>query len=345
MNDIDRLSAVSDLDAAHLVSEGAFADLADQIAAHPRGKARGGVRWRPIGLPVAAAVTAAALAAAGALAVRDQPARPGASPGPSSAVRPPATAAQLAAYATRNAAAEGFDPQPHQWVYTDLRTVTFSSPGKGVVFEPHLKQVSTRGWARVDGKVLAFFQDGKLVRTAGNAALFTPGTVTTFAWPEGLSYSYLESLPSSPARLTAIIKSNLRADKQSPLRMTPVDGGAAVFRAVQILLENVAVLPPRLQAGLYGVLAHDPAVRFHPSVTDSAGRRGAAFSTSLDNGNTESLIVVNTRTYAYMGDKQVALRAFTSTESDGTYRYHKGSVLDVQALLSAGIVQHPGQYP
>jgi hypothetical protein len=347
MNDIDQLSAVSDLDATGLVSEGAFADLADQITAHPRRKAPGGRRWRPAGLAVAAGVTAAALAASAILTVRDQPARPGATPVPSPAARPAATAAQLVAYATRHAAAESFDPQPHQWLYTYIRTVTTANaPGRGHVVRSRLKPVTDQIWYRLDGAGIAYLRDGRLTTGGVVGGPFFRGMgMTSFGWPS-LRYPYLESLPTSPARLTAIIKANLRAAKPgNPMRMNPVDGGLAVFQAVETLEENVVVLPPRLQAGLYGVLARDPAVRFHPSVTDYAGRRGAAFSASLDNGNAENLIVVNTRTYAYMGLKQVALRKFTSNENDGIYHYHKGSVLDVQAVLDAGIVQHPGQRP
>jgi hypothetical protein len=93
------------------------------------------------------------------------------------------------------------------------------------------------------------------------------------------------------------------------------------------------------------VLARDPAVHFHPSMTDYAGRRGAAFSASLDNGHTEDLIVVSTRTYAYLGGEEVALRAFTQTLNDGTRHYRKGQVLAINAVLNAGIVQRAGQRP
>jgi hypothetical protein len=347
MNDIDQLSAVSDLDAARLVSEDAFAQLADQITAHPRRKAPGGLRWGTAGLPVAAAVVAAALAAGAILAVQDHPARTGASLTPSPTARPATTAAQLVAYATRHAAAESFDPQPHQWLYTDVRTADFpNAPGHGhVVVDPRFKPVNAQQWDRLDGAKIAVPYDGKLDDN-GVGGPFSSG-VTVFGW-RSLRYSYLESLPASPARLTAIIESTLKAqnkDRAVPPGVIPADSGVAVFKAVETLEGNVVVLPPRLQAGLYGVLARDPAVRFHPSVTDYSGRRGAGFSASLDNGNTEDLIVVNTRTYAYMGTEQVALRAFTTTGNDGTYRYHKGWILDLQAVVAAGIVQHAGQHP
>jgi len=336
MNDVDQLSAVSDLDAARLVSEGAFAELAGQITARPR-RAMSGGRRRPAGLATAAAaaaVTAAALAAGAILAAGHQPARTGANPvPPPPAARPAATAAQLVAYATRQAAAEGFDPRPRQWLYTDILTSLSASS----------KAVSSQLWYRLDGAGIAYLRDGRLITHGMAGGPFMRGMMT-FDWPS-VHYSYLESLPTSPARLTAVIKSNLRADKDNPMRMNPVDGGLAVFKAVEALEQDVVVLPPRLQAGLYGVLARDPAVRFHPLVTDYAGRRGAAFSASLDNGHTEDLIVVSTRTYAYMGGEEVALRAFTQTLNDGTHHYRKDQVLAINAVLNAGIVQRAGQRP
>lgn len=350
MNDIGQLSAISDLVAARLVSEDAFAELASRITTRPRRKAPSGWRWRPIGITSAAAVTAAALAAGAILAIHDRPARtsaspmvPSASPTVPPAARPATTAARLVAYARRKAATEGFDPQPNEWLYTDIRTVTptANAPGYGHVSKSRLKPVTAQLWEQVDGARLASLVDGKLSYLMG--ASFAHG-MSTFGWGS-LRYSYLESLPSSPARLTAIIKANLRAEKDSPMSMNSVDGGVAVFEAVETLEEDVVVLPPRLQAGLYGVLARDPAVRFRPSVTDWAGQRGAAFSASLDNGRTEDLIMINTSTYAYIGMKQVALKAFTLTANDGIYHYHKGAVLSIAAVLAAGIVQHPGQRP
>jgi hypothetical protein len=359
VNDIFELNKVSDHEAAHLVSEDAFAELADQITA--QSQATGGRGWKSAWLPVAAAVTAAVLATGAILAVHDDPARSGANPAPSPVVRPattapalppparPATtAAQLVAYATRNAAAEVFDPQPRQWLFTNVLELipVANAPGHGhVVVDPRLKPFRAQTWQEVDGQGFAALVGGKLDRNIAGG-VFAHG-VSVFGWPR-LSYSYLESLPSSPARLTAIIEANLKAQNKSralPQGVIPADAGIADFEAVQTLLQNVVVLPPRLQAGLYGVLARDPAVRFQRSVTDYSGRTGAGFSASLDNGNTENLIVVNTRTYAYMGIKQVALKAFTSAGLDGIYRYHKGAVLDNQAVLSAGIVKHPGERP
>ncbi len=64
-------------------------------------------------------------------------------------------------------------------------------------------------------------------------------------------------------------------------------------------MQNV-VLPPTLLAGLYGVLARDPAVHFDRSVTGLAGRVGVGFYT-VQEGFLKEEIVINprpTRTWA-----------------------------------------------
>lgn len=364
MNDLDQLSAISDLEASRLVSDEAFAQLADQITAQLPRAAPSALRRRQVRLPlaVAAGVAAAALAAGSILlAVRSPEGRSiAASPVPSSAPRPSvpvgplaapsAAAAQLVTYATRQAATETFNPQPDQWMYTDVRMAEFpDAPRRGhVAVDPPFKPVDFQQWLRVDGKKEADIEGGKLVRNAmaGGPFAHDPGEVT-FGWSD-LRYPYLESLPVSPAQLTEVIESTLAAQNNGhalPPGVIPGTSGIAIFEAVEALEGNVPVLPPALQAGLYGVLAHDPAVSFDPSVTDYAGQTGAAFSASLDNGQTQDSIIVNTRTYAYMGLQETALKTFTRPGGAGTYLYHKGAVLNLQAVLAAGIVRYPGQRP
>jgi hypothetical protein len=115
-------------------------------------------------------------------------------------------------------------------------------------------------------------------------------------------------------------------------------------------MENV-VLPVRLRASLYAVLASDPAVHFDPRVSDFAGQTGVAFFTRQD-GYVDEEIVINPRTYAYMGDRVVAYRAEALPEqvnsgvSSGPYLHvKKGQILGEEAFLASGIVAHAGQVP
>jgi hypothetical protein len=109
------------------------------------------------------------------------------------------------------------------------------------------------------------------------------------------------------------------------------------------LLEDVPVLPPALRAGLYGALAKLPSVHFVSSAADLAGRSGVAFWMAEHGLRFE--IIINRRTYAFMGTDTIAVTSHTETGTDGTYQYVKGGLYDALAVLQTGIVDHAGHRP
>lgn len=282
-----------------------------------RGKHRGR-RLAVVGT-VAAAVAAAVIVAGlpthlGPAAVRPPIAHV---PGPA------ASEAELVAYATKAAAAvPPFSPGPHEWVYSKVLAATSANEG-GSLQGPITGRHVTQTWTRVDGREQAVLQHGRL---------YLSGLIGS---PEGwksVSYSYLKSLPTDPVRLRAIIAAEAG----------PTD--ANIFDAVQALLENAVALPPRLNAALYGVLAGLPQVRFEPSVTDLADRTGVGLAI-VEEGYIRKIIIINSASYAFMGEKSVAIRAHVSIALDGTVHVKKGQVLGWWALLRSGIVRHAGQLP
>jgi hypothetical protein len=299
---------------------------------------------------VAGALAAAAAVAAAAvvIVVRGQPAhdRPFAIAPPPTAVPAPgpaATAAQLVAYATRAAAAApAFNPKPSDWVYTKTLNATSSAGEGGMLFGPPDGKAVDQSWVRVDGRQQADLENGKLVvspllPSAADAP--TPG-----GWPN-VSYSYLDSLPSDPAKLRAVIESGLKAQNY-----VVGSGNIGVFNAIQDLMENVT-LPARLRASLYAVLARDPAVHFDPQVSDFAGQTGVAFYTYQES-YLKVEIVINPKTYAYMGDRYTAYRAHTlpaavnNGVASGPYTHLKaGQITGESAVLESGIVTRAGQLP
>jgi len=104
------------------------------------------------------------------------------------------------------------------------------------------------------------------------------------------------------------------------------------------------VVSPQLYAGFYGVLASLPNVRFDRSVADIAGRKALGLYT-VQEGYLKDEIMINSTTYAYMGEQYVALRAHTDVGTDGTEHIKKGQILGWSALLDYGIVNNPGQLP
>jgi len=82
-------------------------------------------------------------------------------------------------------------------------------------------------WSQVDGRQQAYLEDGKLVVTRA-----TPGGATPGGWPN-ISYAYLDSLPSDPARLKAVIEANLKAQNYV------VGGGnIGIFNATWALMDK-----------------------------------------------------------------------------------------------------------
>jgi hypothetical protein len=311
---------------------------------------------------LACSVAAAVAVAGGAVALHaagaPPPARPAGGPG-RSAVLPAGfasvgrarTGTQLVAFATRAAAlSPGRAPGPHEWVYVKTETADSSAGSGGFLFGPPNERHIGVQWVRVDGEESA----APASPGRGSAARPAPGTtaaghlnlVPGGAWSLGgwksVSYAYLNSLPTDPARLKAVIL----ADNLPRLPWYVPEKNEAVFTAIATLLfgecEGVW-LPPKLAAAMYRLLQDLPGIHFD-SATDLAGRTGLGFYLVVD-GWYKHELVINPVTYRYMGDKTVAVRAHADVATDGTREIRKGQVLGWEALLAAAIVRRPGQLP
>jgi hypothetical protein len=171
---------------------------------------------------------------------------------------------------------------------------------------------------------------------------FSPGGPFDLGGWKSVTYRYLNSLPTDPAALRAVIL----ADNKPNLPWYQPDPNVAVFSATAGLLSAQAEgvwMPPRLAASLYRLLQQTPGVHFDTGV-DLAGRTGLAF-TMVSGGWEKHELVINPLTYSYMGDEWVATRAHTSVATDGTRFIKKGQVLGWEALLASAIVHRAGQLP
>jgi hypothetical protein len=119
----------------------------------------------------------------------------------------------------------------------------------------------------------------------------------------------------------------------------PAVGDSDVFDAVVTLMENYPVLPSRLNAAFYGVLARLGSVHLG-HVTDLAGRRVL----SLDNVHEglKTSILINPTTYTYAGQQIVVVSDRTESGQDGSLHLKKGELLNNEAILVAKIVSGPG---
>jgi hypothetical protein len=170
----------------------------------------------------------------------------------------------------------------------------------------------------------------------------SPGGGGSLGGWKSVSYSYLNSLPTDPAGLRAVILS------QNSPRMPwyQPDPNVAVFSAIAMLLTGQTEgvwLPPRLAATMYRLLQQTPGVDFD-TAADLAGRTGLGFYMVMGGWEKEEL-VINPTTYSYMGNEWIAVRAHEDVGTDGTRHISKGQVLGWEALLASAIVRRPGQIP
>jgi hypothetical protein len=266
------------------------------------------------------------------------------------------TAAQLIDYATRaSVAGPGRAPRPDEWVVTKFELAVSSQQGtSGIPFGPLDQRRVDLQWHSPNGcyntNSLAFPASlaatktvtGKLTVSENPDAKYGGATscLSLAGW-KSVSYAYLDSLPTDPVKLEAVI---LRYNHTGSMLPTPAD---AVFAAITTLLEDGepegVVVPPRLEATFYRILQQLPGVHFEND-TDLAGRHGLGFW-KLTEGYLKYEIVIDPATYHYMGSKEVAVTDHTDTATDGSRLIKAGQVLNWQALLGDAIVQHPGQLP
>ncbi len=226
-----------------------------------------------------------------------------------------ANAVELVDYATRAAAlTPAFVPGPRDWMYRDLQQK----------IGPHRNREVT--WFEVDLHHMFVLDHGKL-SSAGGSKGGCGGQVG--GWPGCFSnlYRYLATLPAEPAALRHIILAN---NHTKP---------AAAFRAIMGLM-YLFPLPARFQAELYAVLAGLPGVRFDRSATDFSGRHGIGLY-MIQRHFWKMEIIINPRTYTYMGLLVIAVKAHTE------YGRHvrEGQIQSWNAILSSGIVKKAGQLP
>ena len=274
------------------------------------------------GAAAAAVATAAAIAtvASPVPSTQHEPAAVLFQRGPSLGVA--TSAVELGDYATRSAAlTPAFLPAPQDWAYFDVFYGLSRVGGPKATGEAQTwQQVGTAKYAQS-------WHHGRL--TYG----ITGGPNEPFeGWPTPTGttwYAYLASLPAQPAALRKIILANNHDDP------------TAAFTAIESIFGNFP-LSVQFQAELYAVLISLPGVGFTDHAVDPAGRPGIGLYLVHD-GLLEG-IIVNPRTYVYMGGLTIAVQGHPSY---GALLAHpgKGTVLDCIAILNSGFVSQEGQVP
>jgi hypothetical protein len=232
-----------------------------------------------------------------------------------------ASAAELVAYATRSAmSTPAFVPGPQNWTYFEL------------YFGPNIAGPSATGtsqtWQQVGTtQFAATWQHGKLTHGTGGG----PGAELG-GWPGPnwtTMYQYLAALPAQPASLRKIILANNHGDP------------GAACTAIVNLLGNF-VVTARFQAELYATLVSLPGVHFTRDAVDVDGRLGVGLY--WVQGDQVVEIIVNPRTYVYMGTMSIAIKGHPSVDALLAHP-SAAAIMDSAAILDSGIVSGAGQLP
>jgi hypothetical protein len=245
---------------------------------------------------------------------------------PSGGVRLVAETQALADGAARRAAKEPWKARPDQWGYVKILLDTTKAKGGSTLGEPNRRWTAEKV-NRLDGRKWAAWENGKMIvhdgRNAGDGFNDYPPTKIT-------------SLPADPAALLAAVYRQNRRDHSSDLQV-------GAFITLDTILEH-HVLPPRVGAAVYGAIVRIPGVRLQRGVKDAAGRSGSALY--LVSGKLRYDIIVNPKTYEYLGWRVMAVRGYVEKYSPSrSQRTKAGAILVVTARLAVGVVDRPDQRP
>lgn len=279
-----------------------------EIHAPPRRPHRR-VGRRPVVIGMVAAGAAAAVAAA--LIGGTGPVR---SPAPG--VTTTARTLELAAQTVEQDAAVP-RPRPDQWVYSQL--VSTYALSDDIARPDAMLHGKVRGeeWWRFDGRAMAeSVQNGKLhvkqifasmdpryrPRPRPGDPRFNSGAIGGPAvvnqTPHKL-YDYVAGLPADPDALLA----RVRRDNHDRGR------DVTTFGVIAGIFRDDHLIPPKANAALYRALARIPNVHVVNNATDFAGRHGigVVFDTEEKRDGGPETIVLDPRTYRYMGDETQAV--------------------------------------
>ncbi|MFB4313441.1 CU044_5270 family protein [Actinomadura sp. 21ATH] len=250
-----------------------------------------------------------AATAAAAVAVAQFGASPESAPGGEVDLR----TLELAAATVERQAAPA-RPTPDQWIYTRTKAAYALQSGNVAGREAMLKgKVTVEEWWKFDGKQMAssvqnqrisrsyIMSPGEKRRPGVPRPGFNGGDIggpAIWSTLPNKTYDYVASLPAEPGALLARVRKDHR------------DAGRDVttFGVIAGLFRENHLIPPEKNAALYRALAKIPGVRVKKNVKDYAGRTGIGVLFGRDRqGEPRVGIILDPRTYRYMGDPQFAL--------------------------------------
>lgn len=274
----------------------------------------GRFRLPGLGVRLAAVGALAAIAVAGVVLGTDGEGRP--EPAPASIALGSTTEAAhvldraASAAAKRHVTLAG----PHQWVYTKMRLTTSARPAGLVTGGPY-RTDTWEVWRRGDGKQYATYRNGE-VQTGDEQV--TSAVAARF-----------EPLPDDPAAL---------------LRKVGGGGDDMAFATLVTILRDSAH-PAATEAAIFRAIKRIPGVTPVEGKVDITGRPAIALGRTVE-GWLHEEVLLDPKTYAYLGERAVAIktRRFES-DHEPTRTVKAGTLQRLMVRVAAGIVDEPGRRP
>ncbi|QFG25185.1 CU044_5270 family protein [Actinomadura sp. WMMB 499] len=282
-----------------------------------------GVRLAAVGaLATAAVVGVTVLQQAGGV---DEHGRP--SPAvPGLPAAPVADASELLERAAKSAETRSFTPpRPDQWIYVESRSRRGDTPN-GPLSDDPADTRTNRSWKRADGELAAYMENGRL--TTSPMMPTTPPS----------DYASLSKLPTDP---DALLK--WAYGQMGGLGETPEGRYTTAYTMFGAILRD-NVLPPKFEAALFRAIKKIPDVTLVEGRVDMAGRQAIALG-RVTEGYLHEEILFDPKTYAYLGERAVAIKDDTTRGEDMTRSVREGDVLRLTVQSRTGIVDAAGQRP
>ncbi|MFI5912192.1 hypothetical protein [Dactylosporangium sp. NPDC051541] len=302
------------------VRERALAVLHERMRSAPMAAvAVPAVRQRRWPMRVALTAAAASLAVVGAVAVENIGTVSDSGKGYSTVGLPfprPASAAEVLTNAAWAASRKPWtDPRPDQVMYNESRQLRNEKayenehPNDPIV-PGHTRTALVQEWKRVDGKQMGLVQDGRLVvYDQGNGRMH---------WMQ-LDYDLLKGL-DTPAKV-------LDFDKNPP-------------RTGSIRLDALLgqyVLPPKVEAAVYGALAQGEGVRLNPDAINVDGRPAIGLGW-VEEGYLAKEFLFDPSTYSLIGERSVAIADHHNTDEHGDDDFTPKGALFRQVIYTKAII-------
>ncbi|MBM2620893.1 CU044_5270 family protein [Actinoplanes sp. LDG1-06] len=285
-----------------------------------RPRRRWQIAWGAGLATAAAAVGVAVAAASGALT-----GTPGTPPGETR----PASAADLLRRASLVAAEEELAPRPDQLVHVTMTEV--AAVGGGPASTPVGKNPASAKpavtWlqpSRWQGWESAASKRPGLIRIAYGSPQPLPGQAlpTETRQPADAEWQVAACTGSLTAPTYAFL-STLPTDPQELAKRVTADDPEDSWDTLSGLA-RAAVVPPKLRAAIYRLMADQPGVDLVTEATDAAGRPGIAVSKTLTGKGIRAQLIFAADTFRYLGERQV------TTATNVT--------VDARAVLSVEVV-------